>query len=114
MLKRVGESIHPAYSNCGWHPFLYVVVVVVCAGRIIVEEFYGADQVGVDVIQPNGCLQSCVSNSVERLLEVHEGVAKVLLLLQVFSQSILRFKILLCCAPSCSETCLSLHLAKYH
>ena len=64
------------HSNCGSEPFSYVVVMVDCAGHLV-EAFYGSDQVGIDVIQPHGCQQSCMPNSVERLLEVHEGFAGV-------------------------------------
>ena len=42
--------------------------MVDCAGRLVVEAFYGSDEVVIDVIQPHGCSQSCVPNSVERLL----------------------------------------------
>ena len=55
--------------------------MVDCAGRLVVEAFSGSDQVGIDVIQPHGCPQSRTPNSVERLLEVHEDMVKVLLVL---------------------------------
>ena len=58
--------------------------MVDCAGRLVVEAFYGSNQVDIDVIQPHGCPQSCMPNSVERLLEVHEDTVKALLVLQVF------------------------------
>ena len=70
-----------AHSNCGSEPFSNVVVLVDCTGRLVVEVFYGSDQVVIDVIQPHGCPQSCMPNSVERLLEVHEDVVKALLVL---------------------------------
>ena len=43
----------------------------------------------------------------ERLLEVHEDMVKVLLVLQVFLTEYSKIENLLSCAPSCSETCLS-------
>ena len=80
--------------------------MVDCAGRLVVEAFYGSDQVVIDVIQPHGCPQSCIPNSVERLLEVHEDMVKALLVLQVFLTEYSRIENLLSCAPSCSEACL--------
>ena len=65
-------------------PYSYVVVIVDCASRLVVEASYGSDQVGIDVIQPHGCPQSCMPNSVERLLGVHEDMVKALLVLQIF------------------------------
>ena len=38
------------YSNCGSEPFPYVVVEVDCTGGLVVEAFYGSDQVGISVI----------------------------------------------------------------
>ena len=57
--------------------------MVDCAGRLVVEEFYGSDQVAINVIQPHCCPQSCMPNSVERRLEVHEDMVMALLVLQV-------------------------------
>ena len=95
-----------AYTNCGSEPFSYFVVMVDCAGRLVLEAFYGSGQVVIDVIQPYGCPRSCVTNSVERLLEVHEDMVKVLLLLQVFLTEYSKSGNLLRCAPSYSEICL--------
>ena len=95
-----------AYSNCGSEPFSYVVVMADWAGHLVVEAFYGSDQVVIDVIQPHGCPQSCMPNSVQHLLEVQEDVVKVLLVLQVFLTEYSKIENLLSCAPSCSETCL--------
>ena len=97
-----------AHSNCGPEPFSNVVVMVDCAGRHVVEAFYDSDQVVIDVVQPHGCPQSCMPNSVERLLEVHEDMVKALLVLQVFLTEYSKIKNLLRCAPSCSEACLFL------
>ena len=76
--------------------------MVDCAGRLVVEAFYGFDQVVIDVIQPHGCPQSRMPNSVEHL-EVHEDMVKALLVLQVFITEYSKTENLLSCAPSCSE-----------
>ena len=70
--------------SCGSEPFSYGVVTVDCAGHLVVQAFYGSDQVGIDVLQPHGCPQSCMLNSVECIFEVHEDMVKALLVLQVF------------------------------
>ena len=107
MLKRVGgEQTSLAYSSCGSEPFSCVVVMVDCAGRLVVEACYGSDHVVIDVIQSRGCPQSCMPNSVERLLEVHRDMVKALLVLQVFLTEYFKIENLLSYAPSCSETCL--------
>ena len=78
------------YSSCGAEPFSYVVVIADCTGRRVVEEFCGSDQIDTDVIQPHCCPQSCVLNSVERLLEVNEDVVNFGWCWTYFSQSISR------------------------
>ena len=95
-----------AHSSCGSEPLSYVVAMVDCTGRLVAEAFYGSDQAVIDVIQPHGCLQSCMPYSVERLLEVHEDMIKALLVLQAFLTEYSKIENLLSCAPSCSETCL--------
>ena len=77
-----------------------------CPGRLVVEAFYGSDQVVIDVIQPHGCPQSYMPNSIEHHLEVHKDMVKALLLLQVFLTEYSEIENLLSCAPSCSEACL--------
>ena len=42
------------------------------------------DKVGADVVLLHGCLQSCMPNPVEGLLEVYEDVVDVLLVLGIF------------------------------
>ena len=85
---------------------LWVGTILLCcchsrlAGRLVVEAFYGSDQVGIDVIQPHGCPRSCMPTSVERLLEIHEDMVKVLLVLQVFLTKYSEMENLLICAPS--------------
>ena len=88
-----------AQTNCSSEPFSYVVVMVDCAGHLVVEAFYRSDQVAIDVIQPHGWSQSCMSNSVESLLEVHEDMAKALLVLQVFITEYSKIEALLICTP---------------
>ena len=95
-----------AHSNCGSEPFSNVVVMVDSGGRLAVEVFYGSYQVVIDVIQPHGCPQSCMPNSVERLLEVQEDMVKALLELRVFLTEYFEIENLLSCALSCSEACL--------
>ena len=73
-----------AHSSCGSKPISNVVVMIDCAGRFVVEAFYGPDQVVIDVIQPYGRPQSCMPNSAKRLLEVHEDMVKASLVFQVF------------------------------
>ena len=80
--------------------------MVDCTGRLVVEAFYGLDQVVIDVIQPHGCPQNCMPNFVERLLEVHENMVKALLVLQVFLKVYSKIEQLLSCVPSCSEACM--------
>ena len=96
-----------AHSSCGSEPFSYIVAMVDCAGRLVIEAFSGSDQVVIGVIQPHGCPQSCMPYSVERLLEVHEDMVRDLLLLQVFLTDYSKVENLLSCTPSCSETSLS-------
>ena len=91
-----------AHSSRGFEPFSSVVVMADCASRLVVEAFYGSDQV-VDIIQPHGCPQSCMPNSFERLLEVNENMVKALLVLQVFLTEYCKIENLLSCASSCSE-----------
>ena len=86
--------------------------MVDCAGRREVETFYGSDQVVIDVIQPHGCPHSCMPNSVERLLEVHEDMVKALLVLQVFLTEYSKMKIctvvlLRALKPACSSLMIS-------
>ena len=80
--------------------------MVDCTGRLVVEELYGSDQVVLDAIQPHGCPQSCMPNSVERLLEVHEDMVKALLVWQLFVTEYSKIENLLSCAPPYPEACL--------
>ena len=71
--------------------------MVDCAGRLVVEAFYGSDQIVIDVIQPHGC-----PHFVERFLAVHEDMVKALLVLQIFLTEYSEIENLPSCAPSCS------------
>ena len=42
------------------------------------------DKGGVNVVLLHGCPQSCMSNPVQRLLEVFEDMVEVLLVLDIF------------------------------
>ena len=104
--RGLGEQTSLVHSNYGSEPFSGVVVMVDSSGRLVVKVFCCSDQVCIDFIQPHGCPQSCMPNSVERLLEVYEDMVKVLLVLQVFLTEYSKIESLLNCAPSCSEACL--------
>ena len=75
----MGESRHP------WRARIIVVSCVVaivdCAGRLVVDAFYGSDRGVIDVIQ-------------------------AMLVLQVFLTEYSKIENLLSCAPSCFEACL--------
>ena len=95
-----GEQTSLESSSCGLEQFSYLVIIH-CTGCLVMEAFYACHQVGIGVIQPHDCPQSCVLSSVEHLCEVHEDVVKILLVLQVFLTEYFEVKSLLCCAPSC-------------
>ena len=107
MLKKVGRAdilgaLQLWFGTillCCCHP-------VDCAGRLVVEAFYGSDQVVIDAAEPHSCPQSCIPNYVERLLEVHKDMLKALLVLQTFLTEYSKIEDWLSCAPSCSEACL--------
>ena len=50
---------------------------------IVIEEFDDLDKVGADVVLLHGCRQSCIPNPVEGLLEAHEDMVEVLLVLEI-------------------------------
>ena len=83
--------------------------MVDCTGRLIVEAFYGSDQVVIDVIQPHACPQSCMPNTVERLLEIHEDMVKALLVFKAFLTEYSKIEKLLLPAlkPACSSLMIS-------
>ena len=85
MLKRVGGSRHPCRTpNCCSEPVSYAAVEEDGTSGLAIEVFDDLDEVGVDVVLLHGCLQSCMPNPVEGLLEVYEDVVDVLLVLGIF------------------------------
>ena len=48
------------------------------------EVFDDLDKVCADIVFLHGCLQSCMPNPVESLLEVYEDMEEVLLALEIF------------------------------
>ena len=51
---------------------------------LVIEVFDDLDKVCTDVVLLHGCLQSCMPNPVEGLLEVYEDMVEVLLVLEIF------------------------------
>ena len=51
---------------------------------LVIEVFNDLDKVCADVVLLHGCLQSCMPNPVEGLLEVYEDMGEVLLVLKIF------------------------------
>ena len=84
MSKRVGESIIPADCNCCSEPVSYAAVEEDCTSSLVIEVFDDSDKAGVGVVLLHGCLQSCMPNPVEGLLEVYEYMVEVLLVLEIF------------------------------
>ena len=59
-------------------PVSYTAVEEDCTTSLVIEVFDDSDKVGADVVLLHGCPQSCMANPVEGLVEVYEGVVKVL------------------------------------
>ena len=55
-----------------------------CTSGLVIEVFDDLDKVVADVVLLHGCQQSCMPNPVEGLLEVHEDMVEVLLVLEIF------------------------------
>ena len=51
---------------------------------LVIQVFDDSDKVGADVVLLRGCPQSCMSNSIEGLLEVYGNMVEVLLVLAIF------------------------------
>ena len=51
---------------------------------LVIEVFDDLDKVCADVVLLHGCLQSCMPNPVQGLLEVYEDMVKVLLVRKTF------------------------------
>ena len=71
-------------SSCCSEPVSYAAVERDCTGDFIVEVFDDSDKVGADFVLLHGCPQRCTSNPVEGLLEVHEDLVEILLMLEMF------------------------------
>ena len=84
MLKTVGEKTHMSDCNCCSEPVSYAIVEEDYISGLVREVFDDSDKVGAGVVLLHGCPHSCMSNSVEGLLEVYENVVKVLLVLGIF------------------------------
>ena len=79
MLKRVGESRHPCQTPAVVQDQSSMLLM-----KRTAEVFDDLDKVGADVLLLHGCLQSCMPNPVEGLLEVNEDMVEVLLMLEIF------------------------------
>ena len=53
-------------------------------GGLVIDVFADLEKVCADVVLLHGCLQSCMPNPVEDLLEVYEDMVEVLLVLEIF------------------------------
>ena len=69
-------------SYCNSEPVYFAAVEEDCAGGLVIEMFDDSDKVGADVLL-HGCLQSCMPNLVECLLEVYRH-GRGLLALEIF------------------------------
>ena len=65
-------------------PVSYAAVEEDGTSGLVIEVFDDSDKVDADVELLCGCLQSCMPNSVEGLLEDYEDMAEVLLVLEIF------------------------------
>ena len=65
-------------------PACYAAIAEDCASGLVIMVFDDSDKVGTDFVLLHGCLQSCMPNPVEGLLEVYEEMAEVLMVLEMF------------------------------
>ena len=87
MLKRVGKSRHPCRTpTVVRKPVSCAAVEEDGTNSLVIEVFDDLDKVCADVVLLHGCLQSCMLNPVEGLLEVYEDMIKALLVLEIFSE----------------------------
>ena len=70
-------------SNCCLEPVSYAAVEEDGTCGLVIEVFDDLDEIGADVVFLHGCLQSCMPNPVEGLLEVYEDMVQVLLVLEI-------------------------------
>ena len=66
-------------SNCS-EPVSYASVEDDCTSGLVIKVFDDSEKVGSDVVLLHCCPHSCMSNSVEGLLEVYKGMVEVFLL----------------------------------
>ena len=84
MLKRVGESRHPCRTQTVVRNQSLMLLLKRTALEALLQRFHDDfDKVCADVLL-HGCPQSCMPNLVEGLLEVHEDMVEVLLVLEIF------------------------------
>ena len=57
-------------SNCCSEPVSNAAAEEDCTGVLVIEVFDDSDKIGADVVFLHVCLQSCMTNPVEGLLEV--------------------------------------------
>ena len=74
----------PVGSNCCSEPVSCAAVEEDGTSGLVIEVFDDLDKVCADVVLLRGCLQSCMPNPVEGLLEVYEDMVEVLLVLKIF------------------------------
>ena len=70
-------------SSCCSEPVSYAAVEEDGTSGLVIEVFDDLDKVGVDVVLLHGCLQSCLPDSIEGLLEIYEHMVEVLLVLEI-------------------------------
>ena len=71
-------------SNYCSEPVSYAAVEEDGISGFVIEVFDDSGKVGADVVLLHDCLQSCMPNPVEGLLEVYEDMVEVLLVLEIF------------------------------
>ena len=60
------------YTNCCFKPVPYSAAEVDCAGGPVILVLHDVDQVGADVVCPQGWPYSCVPNPIKGLFKIHE------------------------------------------
>ena len=78
MGKRVSDS------NFSSERVSYAAVEEDRTSGLVIEVFDDSDKVGANIVLLNGCLQSCMPNPAEGLLEVYDDMVEVLLVLEIF------------------------------
>ena len=65
-------------------PVSYAAVEEDGTSGLVIKVFDDSDKVGADVVLLHDCPQSSMPNPVKGLLEVHEDMVEVLLVLEIF------------------------------